>query len=275
MSGRVLDEDGNPLSGLAYGWASPSLRPTLEPGDWENLPVTQTDGAFTIPHLLPDEPYGFWILTDQQHAHVWCRLDPTQDNQQLVMRADEIIELPPSYKELDFLGFVASQQTHLSGDTINFDRRDLNGQRIRLEDQRFKNKVVTLNIWGTWCGQCMAEIPVLIDFQQRYRDQGLEVVGIAFERGGPAERMAALRESVEKLGINYPVIYGGEADKEQVKKVIGGLAEIDGYPTMFYIGRDGRVKHIQSGFRAIDSQRAWQIRVMEDRIKQLLAEAIE
>ena len=59
---------------------------------------------------------------------------------------------------------------------MSFTLKNTKGDPLRLAD--YKGKVLFLNFWATWCVPCKVEIPVLIELQDRYRDQGLEVVGV-------------------------------------------------------------------------------------------------
>ncbi|HEY6466975.1 MAG TPA: TlpA disulfide reductase family protein, partial [Candidatus Acidoferrales bacterium] len=64
----------------------------------------------------------------------------------------------------------------------NFTLKDAEGQPVSLSDLR--GKVVLLNFWATWCEGCKTEIPWLVEFQQKYRDKGLAVVGVSEDAGG-------------------------------------------------------------------------------------------
>src|SRR5271155_148455 len=59
---------------------------------------------------------------------------------------------------------------------------DVNGKAVRLQD--FAGKVVVVDFWATWCPPCRAEIPHLISLQDKYKEQGLVIVGISLDQGG-------------------------------------------------------------------------------------------
>ncbi|MGH8095400.1 MAG: TlpA family protein disulfide reductase [Chthoniobacterales bacterium] len=106
--------------------------------------------------------------------------------------------------------------------------QDLEGKSINLSD--FKGKVVVLNFWATWCPPCREEIPDLVSLQKQYAPQGLVVLGISLDTGGPA-RVAAL---AKKLEINYPILMGNA-------KISAAYGGIRGLPTTFIIDRKGNV----------------------------------
>ena len=69
----------------------------------------------------------------------------------------------------------------------------------------FDDRVVLLNFWATWCPPCLEEIPALSALQAQLGGQGLQVVGLALDEH------QATREFAAELGIDYPVLVGGDA----------------------------------------------------------------
>ena len=91
--------------------------------------------------------------------------------------------------------------TAVSGDTLaTATFADLSGKPQRLD--QWRGKVLVVNFWATWCPPCLKEIPEFIRMQARYRDQGLQFVGVAVDQ---PEKVAPF---VEKMGFNYPVLVG-------------------------------------------------------------------
>jgi thiol-disulfide isomerase/thioredoxin len=64
-----------------------------------------------------------------------------------------------------------------------FELTDLDGKIMRPED--FKGKVVLINFWGTTCGPCLTEIPLLVDLLKQYGPKGLTVLAISMYGEGP------------------------------------------------------------------------------------------
>lgn len=112
---------------------------------------------------------------------------------------------------------------------------DTNGMEQKLSD--FKGKVIILDFWATWCPPCREEIPHFIDIYDRYKDRGLEVIGIALD-----EDKEKVKSFVKDKGINYPVLLGNG----QVTDLYGG---IDGIPTTFVLDRDGNIRKKYIGYR--------------------------
>jgi len=118
----------------------------------------------------------------------------------------------------------------------NFHLKDLSGKPVSLND--FAGKMVILNFWATWCGPCQAEIPDFVKLYHEYQKQGLVIVGIAVDQGGPA----VVKQFVLENQVNYPIlIYNME--------VIEDYGGIDGIPTTFIINKNGEVVNKFIGYR--------------------------
>ena len=123
---------------------------------------------------------------------------------------------------------------------------DLNGQLVSNTDARFQNKVVLVEITGSWCPNCHDEAPFLVDLYRRYHDRGLEIVALSFEEAEELRDPVRLRAFVKKYGIEYTMLLGGEQDDAKVE-----LTQADNWnawPTTFFLGRDGRVRSVHAGF---------------------------
>jgi peroxiredoxin len=134
---------------------------------------------------------------------------------------------------------------------FRFSFPDLSGKLVSNTDARFHNKVVLVEVTGSWCPNCHDEAPFLVDLYRRYRDRGLEIVALSFEEADQLQDPVRLRAFVKKYGIEYTVLLCGEQDDAKVK-----LAQADNWnawPTTFFLGRDGRVRGVHAGFPSTGS----------------------
>jgi cytochrome c biogenesis protein CcmG/thiol:disulfide interchange protein DsbE len=115
-----------------------------------------------------------------------------------------------------------------SSDAPDFTLESLDGKSLRLSDLR--GKAVLLNFWATWCGPCKIETPWLVDLQNQYGQNGLQVVGVEMGDDGKEE----IAKFMKDMGVNYPILIG----KEAVGEAYGGVPAL---PETFFIGRDGKI----------------------------------
>jgi thiol-disulfide isomerase/thioredoxin len=112
--------------------------------------------------------------------------------------------------------------------------KNLAGHSFRLDD--YKGKVVLVNFWATWCPPCRTEIPELIRWQRKYRNQGLQVIGITY----PPQRRSELLRFIKKTRVNYPVVMGTTATK-----MLFTSSEI--LPITVVIDSDGNMRDVIEG----------------------------
>lgn len=108
------------------------------------------------------------------------------------------------------------------------------GKTISLKS--LKGKVVIVDIWGTWCPPCRAEIPSFVKLQETFGDEGFQIVGLNYEGNGePAQYEQTVKDFIAEFEINYPCMFGDEVTRDQVPN-------FSGYPTTIFIDREGQVR---------------------------------
>jgi thiol-disulfide isomerase/thioredoxin len=117
----------------------------------------------------------------------------------------------------------------------DFKLSGLDGKPVTLADS--KGKVVLLNFWATWCGPCRAEIPDLIELQNKYKDH-LQILGLVVDDDDQDE----IKKFVNKFKINYPVALA----TDDIRIQYGGIAAL---PTSFMLDSEGRVVQKHEGLR--------------------------
>ena len=151
---------------------------------------------------------------------------------------------------------------------------DLAGKPVTATDRRFQGKVVLLEIFGTWCPTCHDAAPALAALYRDYHRRGLEIVGVAFEVTGDSAIDAPLvRRYRDKFGIAYPLLLGGVSDADAVSDAFPQLDGFSAFPTLVFLGRDGRVRRVNAGFYgpATGSQHGALVAELRKDVEQLLS----
>lgn len=134
---------------------------------------------------------------------------------------------------------------------LNFSFKDVNGKTVSINDARYKNKVVVIQIMGSWCPNCMDESRFLTSFYQQYRGKGVEVIALAYEYSTDFNRSkASVQKFINRFGIKYPVLITPTTvnDEQKTEKTLPQLTAIKFFPTTVFIGKNGHVQKIHSGF---------------------------
>jgi thiol-disulfide isomerase/thioredoxin len=137
------------------------------------------------------------------------------------------------------------------------------GDTVRHTDPRFSGKVVLLDIMGTWCHNCIDAAPVLQHLYDQYHARGLEIVGLSFEiSDDPVLARKNLSLYQQRLGITFPLLFCGSTDPANVQlRIKSQLEEFGGYPSSLFIGRDGRVRAIHTGFNGPGTGDLYQVTI--------------
>jgi peroxiredoxin len=128
--------------------------------------------------------------------------------------------------------------TQVPGDNLRktaptFTLSDSKGASVRLSD--YKGRVVLLDFWATWCGGCKTEIPWYMEFQTKYKDKGLSVIGVSLDEDG----WKSVKPFIEEKKMNYVVVVGNED--------VAKLYAVNGLPMTLLIDRNGKIAESHAG----------------------------
>lgn len=156
---------------------------------------------------------------------------------------------------------------------VNFSFPDTEGRTISFRDSIFQNKVMILQIMGSWCPNCMDESRYFKQLYERYADQGLCIIALAFEKSTDFElsRKQVLRMK-NKLALPYPVLITSLSGKEKAAENLTFLSSIHAFPTTLFLNRKGQVVRIHTGFNGPATGQAYLdfVRDTESLIEELL-----
>lgn len=131
---------------------------------------------------------------------------------------------------------------------LAFTFNDLDGNRVALTDERFKNKVVIVQIMGSWCPNCMDETAYMVNYYKKYQPKGVEVIGLAYERTAGVDRSKKAVEQIkQRFNITYPLLLTGYIPADAGKS-LPMLDKVLGFPTTIIIDKKGDVRKIHTGF---------------------------
>jgi peroxiredoxin len=132
-----------------------------------------------------------------------------------------------------------------------FTLEDLDGNKISLSD--YRGKVLFLNFWATWCPPCRYEIPGFIEVYKKYKDKGMEIIGISLDKTGPMSVLVFAR----RYKINYPVAM-------LTKKVYEDYGPIPAIPVTVIIDKNGRLRHRRVAYFDKQSVENWFLSLIKE-----------
>ncbi len=127
----------------------------------------------------------------------------------------------------------------------------VNGESFQLSEQQ--GKVVIMNIWATWCAPCHDETPDFVDLYNRYKDEGLVILGVSIDEQGKS----VVKPFMEKYEVNYPMVIDDGSIMDKYGPTMG-------IPTTYIINKKGNLQYFAVG--------ALTQKELEPRISRLLNE---
>jgi thiol-disulfide isomerase/thioredoxin len=125
----------------------------------------------------------------------------------------------------------------------------IDGARLALADPKFAGKARIVQLFVTWCPDCNDEAAFLRELDQRYRKQGLSIVGLCFELTGDQERdLEQLRRFAQRRQFEYPLLLAGKSEKAEATKSFPLLDRVRAYPTTVFVRANGSVRAVQQGY---------------------------
>ncbi len=136
-------------------------------------------------------------------------------------------------------------------DKFEFSFPDIYGNTVSLKDDRFKNKVVLVQIMGTWCPNCLDETKFYSSFYKHLNREDFEIVALAFEYAKTKEKaFGSIKRLQERIGVTYPILLAqfGSSSKKAAREKLPMLNHVLSYPTSIFIDKKGVVRKIHTGF---------------------------
>src|SRR3990170_3056183 len=109
----------------------------------------------------------------------------------------------------------------------DFTLKDLKGVEVTLK--KFRGKVVLLNFWATWCSPCRIEIPSMVELYKKYKDRGLEIIGVNLDKLG----RSGVEQFSKEYNISFPVLLNPSGD-------VAALYGVVVLPTTVFLDQYGK-----------------------------------
>jgi len=100
--------------------------------------------------------------------------------------------------------------------------------------KEWDGNVLMINFWATWCPPCRKEMPAFIELQEKYKDKGFTIIGIALD-----EKQAVI-DFTEPMGMNYPILLG---DQEGMPLTTAYGNRLGVLPFTVIVDRHGNIIH--------------------------------
>lgn len=212
-------------------------------GDTGNLYGTWHDGLFEVSHFTAAGP-SFAVLRPQSDGSL--RLETAAHGGGL--------QSFPAHRRQAVMRVVAEaaddpfHHTYLINPAkpLSFSFRDLSGKLVANTDPQFVGKVVVVAVGGSWCPNCQEEAPFFEELYRKYHGRGLEIVDLSFEEESQLQNPVRLRAVIQRYGITYPVLVAGTP--EQINEKIQHVANLNCWPTTFFVGKNGLVQATHTGY---------------------------
>jgi thiol-disulfide isomerase/thioredoxin len=134
---------------------------------------------------------------------------------------------------------------------LDFRFPDLQGKWVSINDEKYRHKVVIIQLMGSWCANCLDETRFLIDYYKENHEKGVEIIALTYEYSTDTLRSKASIEKFRKfLGVPYPILLTGvtAGDDQKAEKTLPQLTAIRSFPTTLILDREGRVRKIGTSF---------------------------
>lgn len=209
-------------------------------GDYRFLEGTATNNKFTLFAFDGNHMYIFKAQLENDSVFSGEYWSGKTGHKKFRAIRDESAKLPD-----------ANSMTYLKDgfDRIEFLFPDLNGNLVSLNHSKYQNKVIIIQLFGTWCPNCMDETKFLTKWFDKNKNRGVEIIGLAYEVKDDFDyAKTRVLKMKEKYNVQYDFLIAGTASKGDASKSLPMLNQVMSFPTTIIIDRKGMVNNIHTGF---------------------------
>jgi thiol-disulfide isomerase/thioredoxin len=137
----------------------------------------------------------------------------------------------------------------VKGQPVDFSFVNTEGTKISLSDEKYKDKVVIVQIMGSWCPNCMDETSYLSSLYNQYQSKGVEIIALAYERTTDVEKAKSnVLRLKSKYGAQYEFLITGLSGTVNAQKSLPFLSSVSAFPTTIYLNKKHEVEKIYTGY---------------------------
>jgi peroxiredoxin len=154
-----------------------------------------------------------------------------------------------SKNELFSLANPYSLTNQMKEEKLEFTFPGLDGKNVSYPNRRYDDKVVIIQVLGSWCPNCVDETKFFTVLHNQYQHRGLEIIGLAFEAPEElSDKIARVKDLKAHCSSRYEFLIAGSASKKEAQKALPVLSEVSSFPTTIFIGKGGGIRKIHTGF---------------------------
>ncbi|MBE7009301.1 MAG: TlpA family protein disulfide reductase [Ruminococcaceae bacterium] len=184
--------------------------------------VAETD--FTLTKLGEADGWTFFSMVEAAKPPV-----PPEEKAEVVKKA--LSDVPKALSGMRFYEPVPAPTAEV-GSVVSFETTDINGETVTSAELFGGCKITMVNLWMSWCGPCVREMPELEKLNKSFADKDCQIVGILLD-GDDADALAEGLDIVADTGVTYPVLKPFEG--------IDDMLPTQAYPTTYFVDSEGRV----------------------------------
>lgn len=139
----------------------------------------------------------------------------------------------------DSFGSELSGLVRVGAEAPTFNAMDFKGNQIDLS--KYRGNIVILDFWATWCDPCLEAFPKVKNMYNKFKDKGVQFIGINLD-----DDIENVRGFVKQEKVEWPQLFDGK----RWKGVLPGLYRVNIIPTMFVIDRESKIRYMGSNLES-------------------------
>jgi thiol-disulfide isomerase/thioredoxin len=173
-------------------------------------------------------------------------------------------------KDAESITFLKNKEEIMAFTFLNTEKK-----AVALSDKRYAGKPVIIQVMGSWCPNCMDESIYLAELYRKYKNEGLEIIALAFEKTTDTEKaLAQVLRMKKRLGMDYEVLITGQTGKTKASEILSAVNAISAFPTTIFLNKAHQATKIHTGFSGPATGNEYELfrQSTEALVKKLLSE---